>query len=198
MIVNKNLTFGKLGIVTTTVATVGFILGDLAPANATFIDIALTGLIDSGDLINTSYAGTFRFPEPPSTNFTGTMPVDPLSITFTTPPPYYVSTFTQADAVTPPVVEYSNGNLLGLEFAVNGAEIGPGMDGDPGRITFDFAFVPGFPEEPVTEAALFYDVEDGIGGSGTANFEVVPEPTTMLGSLGILGLLGYHKRKRNK
>lgn len=186
MIVNKTLTFGKLGIIATTIATVGLTLTDLAPANAAFIDLAINGIIESGDLTGATYTGTFSFPEPTNPNFSGEIPLETLSITFVRPPDSVTFTKLSAAPGTVPLVEYSDGALLGLEFSVEGAELG--------MITFDFSFIPGFP--PTPEGSLFYDVENGQGGTGTAN--IVPEPTTMLASFGILGLIGYHKRRRNR
>lgn len=190
MIGNKTLTLNRLSIITTTVASVGLILANLAPANALTFNVALNGRVDSGDLLGATYTGTLSFEGPEQPDFTGTIPVAPLSITFTLPPDS--ATYTEADAVPPsvPSVEYSNGNLLGLEFVVNNAQLG--------NISFNFAFVPGFPSDPVTEASLFYDVENGTGGTGSAEFSVVPEPTSMLASFGVLGLVGYCKRRQNR
>jgi hypothetical protein len=185
MIANKTFSLNRLSLITTTIASVGLTLANLAPANAALLTIAVNGGIDSGDLLGANYTGTFSFEEPVP-NYTGTISVVPLSITFNNPPDS--ATYTEADAVSPPLVEYFEGNLLGLEFAVDNAQLG--------TVTFNFAFVPGFPSDPVTEASLVYDVKNGTGGTGSAEFSAVPDPTSMLASFGVLGLVGYCKRRR--
>lgn len=186
MLSNQTLVFNKLVGITATLATVGLTLATVSPAQA--LTLSVDGTIDSGDLLDTTYTGTFSFDDPVP-NFTGTIPVSPLSITFTdTEVPPNTATFTEADMPAPgPMVEYLDGDLLGLEFSVVDAELG--------TVTFDFSFVPGFTE--VGEASLFYDIEGGGSGTGSAEFAVVPEPTTMLASFGILGVLGCYRRRSN-
>jgi hypothetical protein len=48
---------------------------------------------------------------------------------------------------------------------------------------------------------LTYDVVEhvgGTGGTGSAEFSEIPEPTTLLGTFTILGIGGYFKRKQRR
>ena len=182
------------------VTTATFAIG-LIPLNATSA-IALTlgfnGTIDSGDLTGTTYTGTFSLAEP-QPNFTGTINVDNINIELNLN--NFTSTFNQNDAIYPTLVEFDNGNLLGIDYKVSNANLG--------EIEFNFSLTPGFFD--ASDAVLFYDVIDngtgnsGTGGSGKVKFtttpEKIPEPTTILGSgiaLGIGTLLKHQKSKNNK
>ncbi|TVQ47566.1 MAG: PEP-CTERM sorting domain-containing protein [Gloeocapsa sp. DLM2.Bin57] len=189
MLSNQTLVFNKLVGITATVATVGLTLATVSPAQAQTLTLSVNGSIESGNLLGTTYTGTFSFDEPVGSMGEVFVPVDSLSITFTdTEVPPNTATFTEADMPSGPEVLYLDGDLLGLSFSVEDAQLG--------TVTFDFTFNPGFTE--VGQASLFYNIQGGGSGTGTAEFEVVPEPTTMLASFGILGVLGWYRRRSKK
>ncbi|MEB3280919.1 MAG: PEP-CTERM sorting domain-containing protein [Lyngbya sp.] len=169
---------------TTAAVTAAVVVFDMAPASAYFIN--LSGTIDSGDLTGATYEGSFSFD---TINLGGTSNINDLSVTFNFNSSN--SIFTEEDAISQPVVEFDlDGNLLGLDFAVDDANLG--------EIKFNFAFVPGF--FSAEDAALFYDVENGNGGSGDVALAStdVPEPFTILGSGMALGFGALFKREQAK
>ncbi|MEA5501368.1 PEP-CTERM sorting domain-containing protein [Limnoraphis robusta Tam1] len=169
---------------TTAAVTTAIVVFDIAPAEAYFIN--LSGTIDSGDLTGATYDGSFRFD---TINPGGTSDINDLSVNFTFNT--FTNTFTEADAISQPLVEFDDfGNLLGLDFAVDDASLG--------EITFNFSFVPGF--FSAEDAAVFYDVENGDGGAGNVALAStdVPEPLTILGSGMALGFGALFKREQAK
>ena len=168
----------------TAAAATAAIVVNVNPAQAFFVD--LNGSFDSGDLAGATYDGSFSFD---TVNPGGTSDVNALNLDFSFD--NTTSNFTEADAIGQPLVEFDfDGNLLGLEFAVDNASLG--------NVTFDFQFTPGFfsPEE----AAVFYDIENGNGGSGDVTLAStdVPEPSMILGSGMALGFGALFKRKKSK
>jgi len=165
-----------------TALALGFSLAQAMPTQAAML--SLTGELESGDLTSTTYVGEFSFPDP-AADFTGSVALDNLEVNFTDNGNF--STFTAADVVSPPpLVQFSDGSLLGLEFAVDNAVLG--------TTTFSYSFVPGFTSP--TEASVFYEVENGVGGSGTVN--IIPEPSTILGVLTFLGYCTGFKKSFKK
>jgi hypothetical protein len=138
--------------------------------------------------MGSTYDGSFSFDEIDS-NGDGTSNVNQVNLDFTFNS--FTNTFTEADAVSPPLVQFDfEGNLLGLEFGVNDANLG--------QIQFNFAFVPGF--FSAEEAFVTYDVQGGTGGSGDVALAStdVPEPLTLLGSGMALGFGALFKREQAK
>ncbi len=177
--------FQKLAL-TTAAVTPAIVMMGVAPAEAFFVN--LSGTIDSGDLMGSTYDGSFSFDEIDS-NGDGTSNVNKVNLDFTFNS--FTNTFTEADAVSQPLVQFDfEGNLLGLEFGVNDANLG--------QIQFNFAFVPGF--FSAEEAFVTYDVQGGTGGSGDVALAStdVPEPLTLLGSGLALGFGGLFKREQAK
>ncbi len=170
--------------VTTAAVTTSIVVMNVTPAEAYFIN--LSGSFDSGDLAGATYNGNFTFD---TITPGGTSDINALNLNFNFNT--FNNTFTEADAVSQPLVEFDDfGNLLGLDFAVNDATLG--------TITFNFAFVPGF--FSASEAAVFYDVKNGNGGSGDVIYAStdVPEPLTVLGSGIALGFGALFKREQSK
>ncbi|WP_413165988.1 PEP-CTERM sorting domain-containing protein [Capilliphycus salinus ALCB114379] len=168
----------------TAAVTAAVVVFDMAPAAANFVN--LSGTIDSGDLTGATYEGSFSFD---TINPGGTSNINDLSVTFNFNS--FNSIFTEEDAISQPFVEFDlDGNLLGLDFAVDDANLG--------EIQFDFSFVPGF--FSAEDAALFYDVENGKGGAGDVALATtdVPEPGMMLGSAIALGFGALFKRNTAK
>lgn len=165
---------------------VGIALGlpllEVDPAQA--IQVNFEGTVTSGSLIDQSYSGLFNFDNTlVNSSFTDTIPVDSLQFSF------LMINFTQADASTPPSVEFLNGDLLGLNFAINNANTGQGNVG--------FSFVPGFAD--VSEAFFAYDVANpnSTDGFGTVSFVPVPEPASVISSgIAALGFFFLIKKRR--
>ncbi|MCG5060526.1 MAG: PEP-CTERM sorting domain-containing protein [Limnoraphis sp. WC205] len=169
---------------TTAAVTAAIVVIDVAPAEADFVN--LSGTINSGDLTGATYDGSFSFD---TINPGGTSDVNNVYLGFTFNSS--TNTFTEADAVSQPLVEFDDlGNLLGLDFSVNNASLG--------QITFNFSFVPGFLS--AEEAAVFYDIDGGNGGAGDVVLAStdIPEPSTVLGLGMVLGVGALFKRETAK
>ncbi|MDJ0553331.1 MAG: PEP-CTERM sorting domain-containing protein [Microcoleaceae cyanobacterium MO_207.B10] len=184
--------------ITFTTATIAISLISLNATSAIALTLNFNGEIESGDLTGATYQGTFNFSDP-QPNFSGIINVENINLELNLN--NFSSTFTENNAISQPLVEFDNGNLLGLDYGVKNAKLG--------EIQFNFQFTPGFFD--VNEAAIFYDVTDngtgntGQGGIGNVQFttasEKIPEPTTILGSgfaLGIGALLKHRRNKNNK
>jgi hypothetical protein len=96
------------------------------------------------------------------------------------------STFTEANAIATPEAIFSNNQLLGLSYAV----------GTVGTDEIAFSFVPGFFN---SDDALFaYDTVSDGAGFGDVRYSQVPEASTLLGSMTVLGLIAVLHKQRKK
>ncbi|PZD72637.1 hypothetical protein C1752_03473 [Acaryochloris thomasi RCC1774] len=143
----------------------------------------------TGDLSGESFSGSFDFDD---SGLTGSgdefAPVSNLSFDF------LGTNFSEANAVAGPEAVFSDNQLLGLNYAAE--TTGP----------TDFTFLSFAPAPSSGELSLFtYDtttVSDGsvtqLEGTGEISYTSVPEPSTVLGSAAILGLMFLVRRQRQK
>lgn len=149
------------------------------PTRAASISFRVDNL--SGSLDGESLLGSFQFDD---SGLTGTgaefRPVSNLAFNF------LGTNFTEADAAFTSEVVFSDSQLLGLSYAV----------GDPNSDNIAFSFVPGF--SSIDEALFSYDTTLDGSGFGDVRYVRVPESSTVLGSVTMLGAILLLQRRRRK
>lgn len=142
---------------------------------AATVTYTFNGTLDSGALNGESYSGSFSFDNSLLTGIDDEyLTISNLYFNF------LGSDFSIADADNDPEAVFFDGEFLGLSYVVSNF--------DP-----SFSFIPGFFE--LDEASFAYTPVAGNSGFGSINYQVVPEPFTILGSLSALGFGAFFKRK---
>lgn len=142
----------------------------------------VSGTVDSGSLLGTSYAGTFSFDDSALVG-TDSEYLGVTSLDFV----FEGVHFDAADAAMGSVLEvaFEDGVFLGLSYIVDAA-------------AHPFALIPGFADS--SDAYFAYDaVLPALGGAGDAIYAPVPEPKDwllMLAGIGLVGLMVERSKRR--
>lgn len=134
----------------------------------------------TGDLAGETFSGSFQFDDSAQTG-TGDefLPVDTVTFDF------LGGAFTEADAVSGPEAIFTDNQFLGLSYAAERESL-------PSEFTF-ISFAPG--PDTVDDSQFTYDTLNSGSGSGDVLYSQVSEPSTILGSTAVLGLMLMLRKK---
>ncbi|MDJ0598374.1 MAG: PEP-CTERM sorting domain-containing protein [Crocosphaera sp.] len=142
------------------------------PVHAASITYNFEVSIDSGSLAGETYTGSFIFDDSGLTGIGDEfLSVSRISFDFDG------VNYTETDDSFGPEVLFFDGDFLGLSFSTDA----------------EFSLIPGFFE--LEEALFSYNLPGQVDGAGDVNYNLVPEPLTILGTVTALGLGGFFKRK---
>ncbi len=175
---NKNK-YQKLALGTASLAF-SFVVFDVNPIQAATITYDFEVSIDSGSLLNETYSGYFSFDDSALSRLDYEY-LSVLDLEFD----FLGTKYTEEDDPYAEV-EFYDGDFLGLSFS-----------------TDLFSFIPGFFD--LSEAFFAYDLPEG-DGAGDVTYSLrpsppaqsTPEPTSMIGLLGLGTLAAGYKLKRKQ
>lgn len=159
----------KFSFVTAT-TVISFAVINSHPVNAALITYNFEVSIDSGFLEDQNFSGSFQFDDSGLTGIDEEfLSVSHLNFEFDG------VNYTETDGVAE--VVFFDGDFLGLSFSTPA----------------EFSFIPGFFE--LGEAFFAYNLPGEVDGTGDINYNPVPEPLTILGTMTALGFGSLFKRK---
>ncbi len=163
--------FQKFAFVTAS-TVVGMAVINSNPVHAASISYDVEVIIDSGSLTGETYTGFFTFDD---SRLTGIgeefLSVSQISFDFNG------VNYTETDDFFGPEVLFFDGDFLGLSFSTDA----------------EFSFIPGFFD--LEESFFSYNISGEVDGAGDINYNLVPEPLTILGTMTALSFGGFFKRK---
>lgn len=143
----------------------------------------LTGLTDSGPLVDEVFIGSFAFDAGAvAADFNGDILLTQFTLLFAG------QSYTLASADAAPTAAFTDGAFLGLSYA--------DADSADTALRPNVALVPGFFGLD-GEGYLAYESTGGAGGFGSYGISAVPEPASVALLLAGLGMVGAAARRRH-